>query len=209
AYGGNEVIGIDLQGLVTIADRFVEVAQGVMGIGPLIPGLGKVRLAFDDVASHANHLFELPRRIQANDRVDLDAILLAGRASPYLANAVLGKDPHGAVLVEQRRAKGGVRFVIAQAAQGKDRRATDLASRVSGQSLQSAGRITISHSSGKGTAIGPIQVFPVKRQKSWLPWFVAHAVGSAELDADVTGSIVTGLAEFCQKEIDLRKSFLQ
>ena len=71
AHGGNEVIGVDLQRLVAVADRIVIVAQGVMGISPLIPGLGKGRHAFDQVAGRAQDLVELPRGVEADDRVEL------------------------------------------------------------------------------------------------------------------------------------------
>ena len=50
AHRGDEMIGIDLQRLVAIADRFAEVAQGVMRVGPLVPGLGEGGGALDQLA---------------------------------------------------------------------------------------------------------------------------------------------------------------
>ena len=90
-------------------------AQGVVGVGPLVPGLGKGGHALDQVAGHANNFFELPCGVQADDHVELDAVLFVGCPSPYLADAVLGKDADRAVLVEQGRAERGVGLVIAQA----------------------------------------------------------------------------------------------
>ena len=91
ARGGDEMIGIDLQRLVAVADRFDQPAQREVGDRPLMPGLGEPRAPFDQLGGANDGFLEFlggpSRNISANSwRSGSSPIRVQTERMPFSAN---------------------------------------------------------------------------------------------------------------------------
>ncbi len=74
AGGGDEVVGIEFEGFVAIADGVGEAAEREEGDGALVPGFGEPGGLFGELGRAADHFLELPGVVEAGDNGDFAAV---------------------------------------------------------------------------------------------------------------------------------------
>ncbi len=97
--GGSEVVGVDLQGFMAVANRIAVSSAGEAGDGPLIPSLSQGGGILDQLTCPLDGFFVMLSGIEACDDRQLLAFGFTASAVPDVANAVFGQEPHGAVVV--------------------------------------------------------------------------------------------------------------
>ena len=107
-----EVIGIDLQGLVAVADRFGKLVGGEVGDRPLVPGFGKPGGFVEQFGRLPDGLLIAFGGVESNDDRKFPPLVLVTGAS-NIADAILAEHANRTVLVLQCSAEGMVGCVIA------------------------------------------------------------------------------------------------
>ena len=166
---GDEVVGIDFEGFVAIADGVGEAAQGRERRGTLIPGLGEPGGALRQLRRAADNFLVLLCGVEPSDDGDLLPVLLAAHPAPERADAVLGQRADGAVVVQQRAAQDVVRLVIAEEAERQHRGAADLAQPVQGQPLQRSLGVIVRDLVDEGHGVLVVQVAFVEVENPRCP----------------------------------------
>ncbi len=176
ACGGHEVVGIDFERLVAIANRFDEVAGAQVRFGPLIPGFGEPGDIVDQRGGSADGFLIESRRVQSDEDAQFLAVGVGSGSRPKRADTIVGERANGAVGIQQGAAHGVVRVVIAQQSEGEDGGTADFAKLVAGESFEGAGTVPTRSANGEVGRILLLQVFVVQcLQIRFSSRLLAHA----------------------------------
>lgn len=138
ARGSAEMIGVDLQGLVAIADRVGVAVDAEVRDGALVPNFGEPRRLRYQCRGAVDRFLMTLGGVHSHDESQLTSLLLVAGSTPDFANAGLGKQSHAAIGVVQCTAHGRVRIVAAQVSQRQNRATAGHATADLGHPFESA-----------------------------------------------------------------------
>lgn len=162
-----EVIGIDFQGLVAVANRRIVLAQVIVSNSTLTPGFGdRLLRSADQVGGQPGCFAVMPLVVQLDDAAEHLAFITAADAAPQLTDAALGDTADAAIAIDQGLAEHRVRFVIAQQTESEYGGATRGVVADAHKAIQRAARISPGYAFDEQAAILVRQVAIIVNNKN-------------------------------------------